>query len=70
MNRNPSIQTKKEWWNERMSELTHLVCAEGYRLKDLALHFDRPAGAIASVLHRRELSLVGMRYRYAKESGK
>ena len=69
MNPNPSIQTKKVWWDERMTELTHLVCVEGYRLKDLSLHFDRPAGAIASMLHRREISLVGMRYRYKKEMG-
>ena len=67
MNPNPSIQTKTEWWNDRMAELTYLVCVEGYRLKELAIHFNRSAGAIASMLHRREISLVGMRYRYLKE---
>ena len=69
MNPNPSIQTKKEWWNARMVELIDLVLHLGYRLKDLAIHFNRSAGSIASMLHRREISLVGMRYRYSKEQG-
>ena len=67
MNPNPSIQSKKIWWDERMPELEHLVTRHNYRMKDLAIHFDRPAGAIASMLHRREISLVGLRYRFAKE---
>ena len=67
MNPNPSIQTKKVWWDERIIELIDLVLYLGYRLKDLSIHFDRPIGAIASMLHRREISLVGMRYRYLKE---
>ena len=66
MNPNPSIQTKKEWWDKRIAELIDLVLYLGYRLKDLAKHFDRPAGAIASMLHRREISLVGLRYRHIK----
>ena len=67
MNPNPSIQTQKLWWDARIIELIDLVLHLGYRLKDLAIHFNRPAGAIASMLHRREISLVGLRYRFAKE---
>ena len=63
MNPNPSIQAKKEWWDARMVELIDLVLYSGYRLEDLAIHFNRSAGSIASVLHRREISLVGLRYR-------
>ena len=66
MNPNPSIQTKKEWWDKRIVELIDLVLYLGYRLKDLDKHFDRTAGAIASMLHRREISLVSLRCRYSK----
>ena len=69
MNPNPSIHAKRIWWDERMPELKHLVTRHNYRMKDLAIHFDRPAGAIASMLHRREMSLVGLRYRFKKEQG-
>ena len=70
MNRNPTIKARKHWWDERIVELVDLVLYLGYRLKDLSAHFGKTVGAIASVLHRRELSLVGMRYRYAKELSK
>ena len=59
----------KKMWDARLVELTDLVLYLGYRLKDLALHFDVPAGTITSMLQRRGISIVAMRYQYAKEQG-
>tara|TARA_R110000851_G_scaffold32736_1_gene87563 strand:+ start:102 stop:314 length:213 start_codon:yes stop_codon:yes gene_type:complete len=70
MNANPSIQAKKALWDKRVTELTDLVTILNYRMKDLAAHFNVTPGSIATVLHRRELTLIGMRHKYAKEKVK
>ena len=66
MNPNPSIQAKKVLWDKRATELTDLVTILNYRMKDLAAHFE----VTATVLHRRELTLIGMRHKHAKEQVK
>ncbi len=56
----------KKMWDARLVEVTDLVLYLGYRLKDLALHFDVPVATITSMLNRRGISLVTMRYRHSK----
>ena len=67
MNPNPKIKAQQIWWNERMPELKRLVTVEGYRLTDLAEHYGFCVSTISSVLHNRKISLIGLRYNYAKE---
>ena len=69
-NSNKAIQEKKEYWDNQMLEIKRLVTMNGFRMKDLAKHFDCTASSIATVLHRRGISLVGLRHNFAKEQGK
>ena len=69
-NSNKAIQEKKEYWYSQMPEIKRLVTMNGFRMKDLAKRFDCTASSIATVLHRRGISLVGLRYNFAKEQDK
>ncbi len=65
----PKLRASKNWWDSVMPELIDLVTHLGYRLKDLAEHFNRTVCAIASALRNRGISLISLRYNYAKEQG-
>ena len=66
MNPNPKLRASKIWWDAIMPELIELVLYRGYKLKDLAKHFGRTVGAISSALHNRDISIVSLRYNFAR----
>jgi hypothetical protein len=63
---NKVIRQKKVYWDSKINEIKTLVVIQGYRMKQLALHFDCKESAILAILKHRGISVILLRHRHAK----
>jgi len=69
MNNNKILQGRKEFWDAAIPEIIKLVTLNGYRMKDLAKHYNCCVNTISSALYRRKIGLISVRRKFAKEQG-